>query len=184
MDPAVRAGWTRRAGPYGPPPRRNNTPWTIGGVSIAVVAALVLVLVLSLGGGKKSNDAKGVVDRLLQAAQHKDLKTAQSLTCDPLNDELVTSPLVAVTKYELGDAQESGDTATVPITATVVGEEKNYTAAAQKQDGSWKICNVEEGGPGAQGAGGNGGQSDKSQSRPSGDCCRRRRTRTCRPPRT
>ena len=144
-------------GPYGPPPRRNNTPWIIGGVAIAVVGALALVLVLSVGGGKKSNDAKGVVDRLLQAAQHKDLKTAQSLTCDPLNHELVSSPLVAVTKYALGDAQESGDTATVPITATVVGEEKNYTAAAQKQDGSWKICNVEEGGPGA---GGNGGQSD------------------------
>ena len=114
-----------------------------------VVGALALVLVLSLEGGKTSSDAKGTVDKLLQAAQHKDLKTAQSLTCDPLNKQLVTSPLVAVTKYELGDAQESGDSATVAITATVLGQEKNYTADAQKQGGSWKICNLAEGGSGA-----------------------------------
>ncbi len=136
--------------PYGPPRRRNATPWIVSGVAVVAVGALALVLVMTLGGSKSSNDAKGVVDKLLQAAQHKDLKTAQSLTCDPLNKELVSSPLAGVTKYQLGDAQEDGDSATVPITATVLGEETNYTAAAQKQGGSWKVCNVEEGGPGAQ----------------------------------
>ena len=154
------------AGPGGPggpsgPRRRNPAPWIISGV-VVVVGALALVLVLSLGGGKPSSDAKGTVDKLLQAAQHKDLKTAQSLTCDPLNKQLVASPLVAVTKYELGDAQESGDSATVAITATVLGKEKNYTADAQKQGGSWKVCNLAEGGSGAT----DGGDGQSTTLRP------------------
>jgi hypothetical protein len=111
------------------------------------------VLVLTLGGGKGSSGAKGALDKLLNAAKNHDLKTAQSLTCAPLSDELMTSPLASATNWKIGDAHESGDTATVPFSATVSGGEKNYTASAQKQNGTWKICGVAEGGSGGGGGG-------------------------------
>ena len=146
-------------GPYGPPPgRRSKTPWIIGGVAVVAAAAIVVALVLVMGGSKGSSGANGALDKLLNAAKSRDIKTAQSLACPPLSSGLMTSPLAAVTKWKIGDANEQETAATVPFTATAANGEKNYTATAQKQDGKWKICDVQEGG-----GGGGGGDAAAAQ---------------------
>jgi len=147
-------------GPYGPPPGgRSKTPWIIGGIALVVVAGIAVALVLVMGGSKSSSGAKGALDKLLNAAKTHDIKTAQSLTCPPLSSTFINSPLVAVTKWSIGKADENGDSASVPFAATVAGGEKNYTASAQKQNGNWKICDVQEGG----GGGGGGGDAGAAQ---------------------
>jgi hypothetical protein len=123
---------------------------------VVAVAAIVVALVLVMGGSKGSSGAKGALDKLLNAAKTRDLKTAQNLTCAPLSGEFITSPLAAVTKWKIGDANEQDTAATVPFTATIGADERNYAAAAQKQDGKWKICDVQEGGSGGGGGGGGG----------------------------
>ena len=149
-------------GPYGPPPGGSSKkPWIIGGIALVAVAAIAVALVLVMGGSKSSAGAKGALDKLLNAGKSKDLNTAKSLTCAPLSDSFMTSPLRAASKWKLGDANENGDSATVPFSATVAGDERNYTASAQKQDGKWKICDIQEGGGG--GGGGGGGDAAAAQ---------------------
>jgi hypothetical protein len=149
-------------GPYGPPPGgRSKTPWIIGGIALVAVAGIAVALVLVMGGSKSSSGAKGALDKLLNAAKTHDGKTAHSLTCPPFSDAITTSPFLAVTKWTIGKADENGDSASVPFTATIGSDERNYTASAQKQNGNWKICDVQEGGGG--GGGGGGGDAGAAQ---------------------
>jgi len=128
---------------------------------VVAVAAIAVALVLVTGGSKGSSGAKGTLDKLLNAAKTHDVKTARNLTCQPLSDGISTSPFLAVAKWTIGKADENGGSASVPFTATIGRDERNYTAAAQKQDGKWKICDVQEGGSG--GGGGGGGDSAAAQ---------------------
>jgi hypothetical protein len=139
-------------GPYGGPPPRSKTPWIIGGIAVLAVAGIAVALILTLGSSSNSSDgAKAAVATLLKADVNKDLKTAQSITCDPLHSQIDESFVQDPDKsYTIGKATQNGDSATVAT--TVVDSHNgshNVVFDVRKQNGTWKVCDVSAGGGGS-----------------------------------
>lgn len=138
------------AGGYGGPPKGNTKMLLIIGGAVVVVAAVVVTLILTLGGGGPKSVAQSFVD----AAQDGDISSAKDLACGDFADQLDESESLLVDpEFEkaditLGDASESGDSATVPVTIKYSnGDETKGDLDMQKSSGDWKVCNfVPEGG--------------------------------------
>jgi hypothetical protein len=141
-------------GPYAAPPPRNKTPWIIGGVGVLAAVGIAVALILVLGSSSNSSGgAKAAVDTLLKADVNKDLKTAQNVTCDPLHSQIDQSFVQDPDKsYTIGKATSNGKTATVA--STIVDSQNtshNVVFDVHKQNGTWKVCDVSEGGSGGGG---------------------------------
>jgi hypothetical protein len=129
--------------PYGPPPRRGKLPWILGGAAVAVAAAVVVV-VAAMGGSDSRTAPAAALDTFIQAARHDDAKTARAVTCQPLSGQIDENGEKSnITSYKIGRTHESGDSATVDLTVTVTGGERDdLVARLQKRDGGWKVCEV------------------------------------------
>jgi hypothetical protein len=150
----------------GPPPgRRSKTPLILSIVGALVAAGAIVAVVLLMGGSKGSNGPEAVVDKLYKAEQANDFGAMKKLACGTLLDQLneATDSSLAPTgpptdqpshnvSYKVGKAdKQDDDTSNVPITVTVDGDAKTYTATVQKHKEGWKVCDIEEGQGGGDG---------------------------------
>jgi hypothetical protein len=122
---------------------------------VLAVAGIAVALILTLASnGNSSDDAKAAVAILLRADVNKDLKTAQNITCEPLHSQIDDSFVQNPDKsYKIGKATANGGTATVA--STIVDAENNSLNVVfdvQKQNGTWKVCNISEAGAGGGGS--------------------------------
>ena len=147
------------SGPYEPPPRNRKAPWIAGGIAVLAVAGIAVALILTLSSNNSSGNATTAVAILLRADVNKDLKTAQNITCEPLHSQINESFVQNPDKsYRIGKATENGDTATVASTIVDANNNTlNVVFDVEKQNGTWKVCNVTEGGAGGGGSGVPGG---------------------------
>ncbi len=139
-------------------------PWIIGGVCVAIVAAVAIVLVLVMGGSSKSGPA-AAVSKFLKAAQNNDANAARDVTCDPLHSQINGNSDTKIKSFKVGDGKQNGNSATVPFTVTSADGDERGVASVQRQGGTWKVCDITETG---SGSGGGTAPGTGSASLPSG----------------
>lgn len=133
-------------GPYQPKPKRSALPWILGGVGLAVIAAVVLILVFVVfksdnGGG--ASEPERVVDAFFQSIENKDVDLMLS-TMEPdfvvaLEDylgadykELLDTYFMAALPEDISfsgveyKSEVEGDTATVDVVAGTVSYTDEY----------------------------------------------------------
>lgn len=141
--------------PGGPPPRRNRTGLVlgiVGGLVALAVVAVVLVLVLGGSDGPSGDDPAETVQAFVDASRDEDCDALDELVTDKVRPLLATcgqasdapegTPQINAddVDVEIGDAQEDGDTATVPVTYSIPGEESvSFDYTLVKQDDVWLI---------------------------------------------
>jgi len=121
------------------------------------VVAAAVVLVLLLGGSDSKSGPAAAVDKLLKADVKRDAKTAQEVTCEPLKSQIDLSSNPDKS-YKIGKTTQKGNAATVA--ASIVDSDNktsNVLFDVQKQNGTWKVCNARDGGPGPGGDTSGGG---------------------------
>lgn len=133
--------------PYGTPPKKSPMPWILGGVGAVVVIGVVVVLIMTLGGGSNGT-AKDAADSYVAAVNSRDFDKLTALTCDTGKKSIeeikkATDPgaFAAELEKELGDlppelkeqvkaAQEAAKNISVKLTVDKVEEKSDTEATA------------------------------------------------------
>lgn len=153
-------GYAQQGGYGGPPPKKKT------GLIIGIVVAVLVVIggglaaVLLLGGDSKepsSDDPKGTVEAFIAASKDEDCDAIDDLVTGAAKEifgkEQCEAGLKAAEEsgastdnefkdadFDVKDAEEDGDTATVEVVATIDGEEDSETFNLEKVDGTWLIA--------------------------------------------
>jgi hypothetical protein len=133
--------------PYGAPRKKSPLPWILGGVGALVVIGVVVVLIMTMGGGSNGT-AKDAADSYVAAVNSRDFDKLTALTCtekqatiedikkatDPgafaaeLEKELENLP--PEFKEQIEQAQEAAKNIKVNLTLDGVQEKSDTEASA------------------------------------------------------
>jgi serine/threonine protein kinase len=147
----------------GPPPpgRRSRTPLILSIVGVLVAVGAILAVVLLMGGSKSSDPAKAAADKFFKADVSKNLDEMKKLACGTILNTLTKAQSDEIsfhTAYKLGKVtKQDDDTSSVAVTLTTKDNRTfNYSTTVQKDQGTWKVCDLDEG----QSVPSGGGDSD------------------------
>ncbi|OQO94857.1 hypothetical protein B1813_01915 [Saccharomonospora piscinae] len=123
---------------------RKRTKLFLGlGIAAAVVVGGVVTLTLTLGGGDDEDQVAELADTAVTALNDRDATALADVSCGDIDGEVDPGETGDMTMERAGEVTIDDDTARIPVTMKMMGQEAPFDLVAENAGGDWCIRTLE-----------------------------------------